>query len=62
MLTRRSKIVNEYRRSEGGETSRQLGMVTISYDDKPGIHALDVTTPDRPPVGGQYSSHLRYYE
>src|SRR6266567_245023 len=41
---------------------RELGMTTISYDEKPGIQALAVTTPDRPPVVGQYSSHLRDYE
>src|SRR6202035_5190009 len=40
----------------------ELGMVTISYDEKPGIQALAVTTPDRPPVAGQHSSHLRDYE
>jgi transposase len=53
------EIVNEYRRGEAG---RSLGMVTISYDEKPGIQALAVTTPDRPPVTGRYSSHLRDYE
>jgi transposase len=53
------EIVNEYRRGEAGRT---LGMVTISYDEKPGIQALAVTTPDRPPVVGQYASHLRDYE
>jgi transposase len=53
------EIVNEYRRGEAG---RQLGMVTISYDEKPGIQALAVTTPDRPPVAGRHSSHLRDYE
>ena len=53
------EIVNEYRR---GEPGRSLGMVTISYDEKPGIQALGVTTPDRPPVAGRYSSHLRDYE
>jgi len=41
---------------------RELGMVTISYDEKPGIQALAVTTPDRPPVVGQHPSHLRDYE
>jgi transposase len=41
---------------------RELGMVTISYDEKPGIQALAVTTPDRPPVVGQHASHLRDYE
>jgi transposase len=53
------EMVNEYRRDEVG---RQLGMVTISYDEKPGIQALAVTTPDRPPAPGQYASHLRDYE
>jgi len=53
------EIVNEYRRGAAG---RSLGMVTISYDEKPGIQALAVTTPDRPPVTGRYSSHLRDYE
>jgi transposase len=53
------EIVNEYRR---GKADRELGMVTISYDEKPGIQALAVTTPDRPPVVGQYPSHLRDYE
>ena len=41
---------------------RELGMVTISYDEKPGIQALAVTTPDRPPVASQHPSHLRDYE
>jgi transposase len=53
------EIVNEYRRGGAG---RGLGMVTISYDEKPGIQALAVTTPDRPPVAGQHASHLRDYE
>jgi len=53
------EIVNEYRRGEAG---RQRGMVTISYDEKPGIQALAVTTPDRPPVAGLHASHLRDYE
>ena len=36
--------------------------VTVSYDEKPGIQALSVTTPDRPPVPGTHASHLRDYE
>jgi transposase len=54
------EIVNEFRRN--GAEQRPLGMVTISYDEKPGIQALAVTTPDRPPVVGQHPSHLRDYE
>jgi len=53
------EIVNEYLRGEAG---RQLGMVTISYDEKPGIQALAVTSPDRPPVVCMHPSHLRDYE
>jgi transposase len=53
------EIVNEFRR---GQEGRELGMVTISYDEKPGIQALAVTTPDRPPVKGRHRSHLRDYE
>jgi len=41
------EIVNEYVLQNG---VRQLGMVTISYDEKPGIQALAVTTQDRPPA------------
>ena len=52
------QLVNEYLQGEAG---RQVGMVTISYDEKPGIQALSVTTPDRPPVPGQHASHLRDY-
>src|SRR6516164_5834338 len=53
------EIVNEYRQGEAG---RQLEVVTISYDEKPGIQALGVTTLDRPPVVGTHASHLRDYE
>src|SRR6516164_6823670 len=49
-------IVNEYL---GDAVGRQLGMVTISYNEKPGIQALAVTTPDLPPVPGKHASHLR---
>ena len=34
-------------------------VVTISYDEKPGIQAIGVTTPDRPPAPHQHPSHLR---
>jgi transposase len=39
-----------------------LALVTISYDEKPGIPAWAVTTPDRPPVVERHPSHLRDYE
>lgn len=37
-------------------------VVTISYDEKPGIQALANTTADRPPVPRTYASHVRDYE
>jgi transposase len=53
------EIVNEYRR---GEANRPLAVVTISYDEKPGIQALAATKPDRPPVVRRHPSNLRDYE
>src|SRR5215831_1039825 len=53
------EIVNQYLR---GQEGRSLALVTISYDEKPGIQALAVTTPDRPPVVERHPSHLRDYE
>lgn len=43
-------------------TIREPGIVTVCYDEKPGIQAIAPTTPDRPPVPGQHASHLRDYE
>jgi hypothetical protein len=37
---------------------REPSLGTVSYDEKPGIQALAVTTPDRP-VPGQHRRHLR---
>jgi hypothetical protein len=34
----------------------------ISYDEKPGIQAIATTSPDLPPVPGQYASFTRDYE
>jgi hypothetical protein len=52
------EIINEYLR---GQQGRSLPVVTISYDEKLGIQALAVTTPDRPPVVERHPSHLRDY-
>ena len=41
---------------------RESGPVTVSSDEKPGIQALAVTTPDRPPAPGAHASPLRDYE
>jgi transposase len=43
-------------------TLKEPAMVTISYDEKPGIQALATTTQDRPPEPGEFTSHLRDYE
>jgi transposase len=43
-------------------TLKEPPVVTISYDEKPGIQALATTTPDLPPEPRQYPSHLRDYE
>ena len=43
-------------------TLKEPAVVTISYDEKPGIQALATTTPDLPPVPNQFESHLRDYE
>ena len=43
-------------------TLKEPAMVTISYDEKPGIQALATTTPDRPPRPHEFASHLRDYE
>lgn len=56
------ELTNEVRSGQVSGAVRDLGMVTISYDEKPGIQALAVTTPDRPPVVGKHASHLRDYE
>jgi transposase len=43
-------------------TLKEPSVVTISYDEKPGIQALATTTPDRAPAANQFTSHLRDYE
>ena len=43
-------------------TLREAPLITVSYDEKPGLQALAPTSPDRPPVPGQHASHTRDYE
>jgi len=43
-------------------TLQEPTVVTISYDEKPGIQALATTTPDRPPKPNKFASHIRDYE
>jgi len=42
-------------------TLKEPPVVTISYDEKPGIQALATTTPDRPPAPKKFATHLRDY-
>jgi len=56
------ELINSLRDGLVSGAERELGMVTLSYDEKPGIQALSVTTPDRPPVVGRHATHLRDYE
>ena len=53
------EMVNEYRRATPGQ---ELGMVTISYDEKPGIQAIATTAPDLPPEPGVHSTFTREFE
>src|SRR6202166_1224827 len=39
-------------------TLHEPAVVTISYDEKPGIQALATTSPDRPPKPNRFKSHL----
>ena len=41
---------------------KELPMVTLSYDEKPGIQALANVSPEKPPVPDQQASLLRDYE
>ena len=43
-------------------TLKEPSVVTISYDEKPGIEAIAPTTPDRPPKPNRFARHLRHYE
>jgi transposase len=43
-------------------TLKEPSVVTISYDEKPGIQALATTTPDRPPTPNKFRTHQRDYE
>ncbi len=43
-------------------TLKEPPVVTISYDEKPGIQALATTTQDLPPVPNQFANHLRDHE
>src|SRR5260370_33998650 len=41
---------------------KEPSLVTISYDEKPGIQAIANTPPDLPPVPGKHPSVTRDYE
>jgi len=41
---------------------KEPSIVTVSYDEKPGIQAIAPISPDRPPVPGEHPSPTRDYE
>jgi transposase len=41
---------------------KEPSIVTVSYDEKPGIQAIAPISPDRPPVLGEHPSPTRDYE
>jgi len=41
---------------------KEPSIVTVSYDEKPGIQAIAPMSPDRPPIPGQHPSATRDYE
>lgn len=41
---------------------KEPNIVTVSYDEKPGIQAIAPISPDRPPIPGEHPSHTRDYE
>lgn len=41
---------------------KEPSIVTVSYDEKPGIQAIAPISPDRPPLPGEHPSHTRDYE
>lgn len=41
---------------------KEPSIVTVSYDEKPGIQAIAPMSPDRPPIPGQHPSPTRDYE
>ena len=45
-----------------GKQDSSDNLFFISYDEKPGIQAIEKTAPDLPPVEGKYSSVARDYE
>ena len=47
---------------EGSDSSEDSMVAYLSYDEKPGIQALEVTGSDRPPVPDRHAEHYRDYE
>jgi transposase len=45
-----------------GEESASPDVVYVSYDEKPGIQAIENTAPDLPPIPGKHSGHTREHE
>jgi transposase len=48
--------------SESQDSSAEGGLVIVSYDEKPGIQAIETTAPDRPPRPGTSPTVMRDHE
>lgn len=60
-----AEVLHVYREVELLRREGQTGEVftaTLSFDEKPGIQAIENTAPDLPPVPGKYSSIARDHE
>ena len=57
-LYKQVRIINA--KVKNGETSQLTA--TLSYDEKPGIQAIETTGPDLNPISGKQASYFRDYE
>jgi transposase len=55
-------VLHVYKEVEMLRAKGEADFVAISYDEKPGIQAIERTSADRSPVAGRYPSNTRDYE
>lgn len=48
--------------NEPSSQQRDLSVITVSIDEKPGVQAIKNVAPDLPPVPGKYDCISRDYE
>lgn len=57
-----TQVLHVYKEVELLKTSQEQSVVILSYDEKPGIQAIDNVSPDLPPVPGKHPTITRDYE